>query len=323
MILAIGNSGEYTFGAFQLLQEAFTTRGHKMVLFKQDKCLDGEYLSFEASGGRIQYSVVINGESYDVNKFFAIYFMSPFLPRELITLDPPEYRQLVYRQFRALRAGLQFMFRKKRWVNDPVAVQIAENKPYQLSVASQFFTIPETLVTSNPDSVRRFYEEHSRLIVTKLLSASPILNYVIYTNIVAEQHIQQIDSVKMSPAIFQSCVEKEFELRITVVGTRLFAAKLYSQEDSQTKVDWRRKPIGDDYVVRMEPFNLSPEIEKSIFLFMRELGLRYGCIDMAVTPRGEYVFFEVNPSGQWYFVQLRTGMPIAEAIADLLIGGNG
>jgi D-alanine-D-alanine ligase-like ATP-grasp enzyme len=49
------------------------------------------------------------------------------------------------------------------------------------------------------------------------------------------------------------------------------------------------------------------------------MGLRYGCIDMIVTPAGEHVFLEVNPNGQWYFVQLKTGLKIAEAIADLLV----
>lgn len=52
---------------------------------------------------------------------------------------------------------------------------------------------------------------------------------------------------------------------------------------------------------------------------MRHVGLNYGCIDMIVTPNGEYVFLEINPSGQWYFVQMKTNMDIASAIVDLII----
>lgn len=48
-------------------------------------------------------------------------------------------------------------------------------------------------------------------------------------------------------------------------------------------------------------------------------GLRYGAIDMIVTPGGEYIFLEINPNGQWYFVQLQSEAEIADAIAELLM----
>jgi glutathione synthase/RimK-type ligase-like ATP-grasp enzyme len=64
---------------------------------------------------------------------------------------------------------------------------------------------------------------------------------------------------------------------------------------------------------------LPAAIEEKCVALTQRLGLRFGCIDMIVTPEDKYVFLEINPNGQWRWVQELTGMPIAEAIADLLI----
>ena len=51
---------------------------------------------------------------------------------------------------------------------------------------------------------------------------------------------------------------------------------------------------------------------------VRRLGLRFGAIDMVQTPSGEHVFLEINPNGQWLWIERATGLPIANAIARLL-----
>ena len=52
---------------------------------------------------------------------------------------------------------------------------------------------------------------------------------------------------------------------------------------------------------------------------MSILRLVYGAIDMRLTPDGEYVFLEVNPAGQWQFVEERTAQPITDALASYLL----
>lgn len=154
--------------------------------------------------------------------------------------------------------------------------------------------------------------------MVKLLAVSPILNKVIYTNKITPKYLEQIELIKMSPAIFQEIIPKSCELRITVVGDKIFPVKIYSQEDEFTALDWRKKPSLNDFNVKMEPVGLPSSVEKSIYSLMNKLSLQFGCIDMIVTPNGDYVFLEINPNGQWYFVQLKTGVEIAKSIADLL-----
>lgn len=320
MILVIGNSGSYETSAFNIVLSSLRDRGHEAVLFKQDKCLESDNLLFKAINGIISYFVIIDGKRYSINDFSGIWYMHPHLPLELLNFEPSEYRQLIHRQFDTLRQAVQIIFRNKKWLNDPIAIQIAENKLYQLLIAAKIgFSIPDTITTSNPDEVRHFYKKYNGKIITKLLAASPVIDRVIYTNKVSSDHMSKIDSVKQSPAIFQEMIPKLFEIRITVVGKKIFPIKIYSQSDKQTSLDWRRKPLLNDFAVKMEPMVLPKEIRRKIFILMEELSLQFGCIDMIVTPNNDYVFLEINPNGQWCFIQLKTGVQIAEAIADLLV----
>lgn len=321
MILAIGNAGVYEMDMYQSVLQAIRARGSDAILFKQDRCLEGDSLTFEVRDGQPMLSVVIDGIRYDASSFSGIWYMHPQLPRELLTYEPADHRHLIHRQFQEMRQALWSACGEKRWLNDPFAAARAENKILQLRVATAAgLTSPNTLVASDPKLVRAFAARCPEGIVVKLLAVSPIYGQVIYTNRLSEAHLTRIDSVRFSPAIFQALVPKAYELRITIVGDRFFTTKILSQNDEATALDWRRKPLLNDYVVRMETAQLPEEIQGKLLTFMRALGLRFGCIDMIVTPSEEHVFLEVNPNGQWYFVQLRTGHAIAEAIADILVG---
>lgn len=320
MILAIGNSGVYELDAFQAVFDELEQRGHSAVLFKQDRCLESDLIRYETRGDQYTSIITIDGKDYDIAKFSAIWYMKPHLPKELLEFQPPEYRQLIHKQFFTLRESLWSIFENKIWVNNPWAVYRAENKPYQSKVALDFgLHMPDTVITSDPDAVRRFYDDHPKGIVVKLLSASPMIGKVIYTNLVTPEYMKSIASVKRSPAIFQAVVKKKHELRITVVGKEVFPVKIYSQEDEATTLDWRKKPKFNDFEVRMEPTDIPEALKRTIHNYMSALNLRYGSLDFIVTPEDNYVFLEINPNGQWYFVQLNTGLRIAKAIANLLV----
>jgi glutathione synthase/RimK-type ligase-like ATP-grasp enzyme len=128
-----------------------------------------------------------------------------------------------------------------------------------------------------------------------------------------------LEALPVMPVILQNYVEKRIELRITVVGERVFACAIHSQEgDAATRVDWRN----DIGALRHESFTLPPEIEEKCVALVRDLGLEFSAIDMIVTPDGEYVFLESNACGQWLWLERRAGLPIAGTLADLLTSGT-
>jgi glutathione synthase/RimK-type ligase-like ATP-grasp enzyme len=126
-------------------------------------------------------------------------------------------------------------------------------------------------------------------------------------------------AVRHAPVVVQEYVPKQVELRITVVGDRVFAAEIDSQASPMARHDWR---AGDPRTMahRRHPLPLK-EAERCLRL-TRALDLCFGAIDMVLTPGGEYVFLEINPNGQWGWIQDLTGMPIAEVLAEILAVAN-
>ena len=138
------------------------------------------------------------------------------------------------------------------------------------------------------------------------------------TRLLREEELAQLENVKYAPVIFQSYIEADVDLRITVVGDKIFPAAIHSQ-DTSYKVDFRMD-IGQ---ARIESATLPTDVEAKLFALMNRLGLVYGAIDMRRRPDGSHVFLEVNPSGQWLFIERSSGQPITAALAELLQDKDG
>ncbi|HEX8894260.1 MAG TPA: hypothetical protein VF783_13095 [Terriglobales bacterium] len=74
---------------------------------------------------------------------------------------------------------------------------------------------------------------------------------------------------------------------------------------------------------RFEKHVLPSGVENRLLLLMRRMGLEYGAIDLRLTPEGKYVFLEINPAGQFLWIEEATGQKISDAIAAHLITGRG
>ena len=208
----------------------------------------------------------------------------------------------------------------------PQLTRDASDKLGQLKVASKLgLKVPRTLVTNSPDAFVVFYSDRDTDIVAKTLGdamfvgpdGDPLLTY---TTVVRRRHALNAQSVRHAPTIFQAYVPKKLELRVTIVGDRVFAAAIDSQRSRMTKDDWRH--YDDELDSVYAPHSLPADIEKKLRELLREYGLAFGAIDMVLTPEGEYVFLELNPNGQWGWIADLAGWPIDEAIADLLLMGR-
>ena len=73
----------------------------------------------------------------------------------------------------------------------------------------------------------------------------------------------------------------------------------------------------------MFPHDLPPEVQARCVRLVERLELCYGAIDMILTPDGRYVFLEINPSGQYLWIEKEAGLPISAAICDFLMAGQG
>lgn len=207
------------------------------------------------------------------------------------------------------------------WMSHPAAVWQAEYKPHQLSVAKSIgLSIPRTLVTNDPAAIRAAFEQFHSMVVKPVRSGYLIQegrDFSIFTSRVLEEHLTEVASAHLSPAIYQELIPKKFDLRVTVVGQRLFTAAIDSQTDPEAEIDWRqtKNPNLPHY-----PGSLPEHVSASLIELMASLRLAFGAIDMIQTPDGEFVFLEVNPSGQWLWIDEKLSFGISDAIAAWLAG---
>jgi hypothetical protein len=203
------------------------------------------------------------------------------------------------------------------WINPPNRDAVAHRKVKQLELARTLrIPIPETLITNDPDEARTFVSRFGpERVICKAFSATE--THWRETRLVKEQELAQIDAVRYAPVIFQEYVPAVYDLRVTVIGREVFAAAIHSQETAYT-VDCRMD-IGR---ARMEAVDLPEAVRGQLFALMDSLGLVYGAIDLRLKPDGTYVFLEVNPAGQFLFIEAVTGQPIARTLAVALVRGH-
>jgi hypothetical protein len=222
-----------------------------------------------------------------------------------------EFRQ---EEWRALLYGLPSFLGDRLWINSVNAQRIAANKPTQLVLAVQHgFAIPPTALTNSPHSVSCFTEKHGATIFKCFSGLSFPPDEVIFTNLLRQEEVDaDPDSVRQAPIIFQSRISKAFELRIAIVGKTLFAAKINSQVQRVTEVDWRRAQLEPMY----EAYELPTEFAARLLAWHEAAGLHYGAYDFIVSDDGSHVFLECNPGGQWLWIEDAIGLPITRAMAN-------
>ena len=200
------------------------------------------------------------------------------------------------------------------WINDPVRDSAAAHKPWQLETARDVgLAIPDTLMTTDPEKVRAFWESRRGEVIYK-----PFLQTFHSwreTRQLKREELALLDSVRLAPVIFQSLVPGAADLRVTIIGDEIFPAAV-DIDKMEYKLDVRLNQQA------YERHQLPADVGAKLLELMRRLGLEYGAIDLRLTPDGEYVFFEVNPAGQFLFVEHACGLPISAALAARLAAGR-
>lgn len=218
----------------------------------------------------------------------------------------------------ALLSGLWDLFDDAFWVSPPAALVRGSRKILQLHAAERIgFEIPRTLISTSPAEVRAFYEACERDIVTKALSLSWFEKNdrisIIRTRGISESDMQRADNIRLCPTLFQERIPKRSEVRVTIVGNKVFACEIHSQYQENTALDYK----GNIASLRLEPFVLPEDVARNCLEMIESFGLHYGAIDLILTPEGQFVFLELNPNGQWLWIEERVGLPISDALIDL------
>jgi len=175
-----------------------------------------------------------------------------------------------------------------RWFSHPNSILIAENKPGQLAAAKEVgLMVPDYVVTNSTMGLIELFDGGA--VIAKPLSQNLLEandpGSVIFTNEI--ESLEQVDPLRLSkaPVIFQRKVEKAFDVRVTVVGDRVFAVRIDSQKNDNSRIDWR---AGGSDLLKHDLFSLPNEIEKQCIHLVTKMGLNFGAIDLVEDPDGEF-----------------------------------
>ncbi|MFJ9822208.1 ATP-grasp ribosomal peptide maturase [Streptomyces sp. NPDC101151] len=277
-----------------------------------------------ALAGKIDRGSAWTGElttghrTVELSRVGAVYYRAPGAFRFPVGMSGPEER-FAAAQARAGLGGVLSAL-ECRWVNHPTALARAEYKPVQLAAARACgLRIPATLITNRPDEVRAFATEMGAPLVCKPV-ASPVLIEngqlkSVYTRRLSQGDLDDLRGISTTAHLFQAWVDKDHEVRLTVVGERMFAAAIHAGSEA-AHVDWRSDYGALTYTTTTVP----QQVATAMRHLMARIQLRYGAADFVVDPSGRWTFLEINPCGQWDWIQGATGLPIVEAIADDLQG---
>lgn len=185
--------------------------------------------------------------------------------------------------------------------------------------------IPESLLTNSPCSGQNFINCHSDGSAMKVLRQGT-LRYasgdvkLLHTRKLLPETIceHKTDAISLAPVFLQEYIPKKQEWRVTVVNDEVFACKIDSQSTAESREDWRGQ-IFLESKVKHEIGELPGMLSSMCIDFVRRLGLSFGAIDLIETPKEEFYFLEINPNGQWGWIEQITEAPISRSIARLLI----
>lgn len=306
-----------------LVTEAVERKGGRVIRFDTDRYPTEVRLSaFYGRGDEERLTLTNEEGEFDLREVGAVWHrrvnFGAHIPQ---TLD----RQLRHASLTEVRAAAQGMLAslKAFRLDDVRHIRHADNKQLQLQVARSLgLPVPRTLTTNDPAAVRDFAAECKGRIVTKMLSSFAVYEQgrelVVFTNPVGPEDLADLSGLSLCPATFQEAVPKALELRATVVGGRVMTASIDSQSSERAANDWRRD--GLRMIEDWRPYELPREVEEKLLRLLDYFVLNYGAVDLIVTPDGRHVFLEVNPVGEFFWLEHYAGLPVSDAIADVLLG---
>ncbi len=284
-------------------------------------------LNVSYDGGKQNIFYKKNDETIDLHKEIkSVLFWRPSLPDEIKNKMEGKTLEFYKGEWTNFMKGIYLSLKDCFWMNPYPWNSIYEEKLYQLKLAQEVgFQIPKSFITTSLDEAHKYFESIDTNVVYKPFSQifweekkennqSDI--YLIYTNIIDKKDLINSKDVYATPNIFQSYVSKKIELRITCVGKAVMACEIHSQDSKVSKHDWRKYDLDNTPYLK---HNLPKNIEQLCLKYLDNLGLTYGCIDMILSPDDEYIFLELNPNGQYGWIEELSKFPITENIARMLI----
>ena len=319
IVLIVTNKTDFT---ADLVILEFQRRGTEYARFNTEDFPQRVQISWMLDKQRADGYIRLPQSELSLREVVSVWYRRPMSPDIAEAVRPPFLKEFARRESQEALSGL-WRTMDCFWMSCPDAINSASYKPRQLKIANAMgFKVPRTLISNSPEVVQQFHTEFGKVIAKPLFSGD--IQYenerkVVFTTPVTQNDLSAEKNIQIAPTIFQEYVRKELELRVTVIGNRVLTASINSQEVAEALHDWRRAPPG---TLCFRPYNLPTSLSDKCIELVATLGLTFSTIDMVKTPDGNYVFLELNPNGQWGWLEDPTGDPYTATIATMLERGK-
>ena len=228
-------------------------------------------------------------------------------------------------KFAEMRAGLYGALRSLKncfWMNRPWLEDSIDNKMVQGRDAKHFgLEIPKTLVTNHEKCARDFIKSCPNGAIIKQLSEISLIddkpekpeNFGFYTELISEKDLEHLGDVKYAPCLFQEAIPKKADIRVTVVGERIYAYAIDSQSDPLSVTDFRRK-----IDLPSKPFDFPKNDADALVNMLQSWGMEFATCDFALTKDDRLIFFEANVTGNWLWLENEQDRPILNEVVSKL-----
>ena len=306
----------------ELVTRALEARGVEAWRFDTDRFPHEARVRIELQRGGCEVELETEAGALRLSEVDAVWIRQfdpgTGLPRDL----DPHLRHASILEARATLSGVLESLRGF-CVDLPVRVRRAESKELQLRLARQVgLEIPRTCITNDPARARAFAASCADGAVAKMLVPPRLPEVdgapagVLHTTALDAAALARLDDLRFGSMVFQERLMKRRELRVTIAGRRTFCAELDSASIPGAEVDWHRAP--ESVMRAWRPAALDAAARERLLALLDELGLQYGAVDLVHARDGRLVFLEVNPGGQYHWLEHHAGLPISGAIAELL-----
>jgi glutathione synthase/RimK-type ligase-like ATP-grasp enzyme len=317
LIAIISNAADVT---ADFLEGRIRKRGKRVVRINTED-LARLQVNFSLETSRVDASFLLHGTHHRFRDLTAIYYRRPKLPDVAAELDGG-LRSWVQNELRRVWGGLLLATAEAKWINHPNAITSANYKPEQLCRARNMgLLVPDTIITNVPSSAMQFCQSHGWNVVVKPVGHGEIQadceesDRLVYTSLLGESQRQELALVANCPTLFQAHIKKQLDIRATVVDGSCVSVALHSQEQPASAVDCRRENMRG---MRYSLFDLPEDLAQRLIALTRSYRLHFAAIDLALDPTGRYWFLELNPAGQWAWLEEITKAPISDALIDSL-----
>lgn len=191
------------------------------------------------------------------------------------------------------------------WINSWQAYEFHKEKPLQLKRAKQIgATIPATLISNDSETIIEFAKSYEKVIFKPVYGGAHIQQ-------LTEAHLQ-LERLKL--ALSLSPVTIQEYIPGTNIRTYVIGESIYSAEIRSPSLDFR-----EDRTAQLIPVEIPQLMQQQCQAIAKAFFLEWTAIDWRLTPNGEYVFLEANPSPMFLHFEHQTGFPITQKLVNLLM----